>query len=95
MRSSRVSQFVSGSATLVLLAGCAGGGSDVAGGGATQQSVTGGMPIVRYGSPSVLPPSIARRPRISRAVKPFINSDALATTAYTIAISDAGNNVID
>jgi sugar lactone lactonase YvrE len=99
----KVSYFVTGSATLALLAGCSGGGSGVTApstsGGASSQSISRAMPSAkRFTSHSVLPPSIQlhfKGEAAKSSAKPVFNAALAKNTAATIAISDSTNNVVD
>jgi len=95
--SKNVAYFVTGAATLALLAGCSGSGTGLStpgstvAGGATQQSVTHKIPkmshsVARPGVPSV---------KSGQPIKAFVNSSAIAAVANTIAISDAADNVVN
>jgi sugar lactone lactonase YvrE len=100
---SKISYFVTGAATLALLAGCSGGSgitTPVTGSGAsTSQSVAHSVvPAAAakkmFTSHSVLRPGIqplhAKTP-----ASPFINKEAIKNTTSMIAISDAENNVVN
>ncbi|MBD5654237.1 MAG: hypothetical protein IAI50_03530 [Candidatus Eremiobacteraeota bacterium] len=74
---SKAGYLVTGSVTLVLIAGCASGGSGVttpAAGAVTQQSATRAMPGLRE-SFSVARAGVRRGGGAAIAVKPFINAD--------------------